>query len=76
MVGIFNWKRDDGRTEEERADLYATLRRIQGDLQQAVASLTLEGIAEPVGMINELFAHFTEFRIGLASMGQPGEAAI
>jgi hypothetical protein len=75
MVGIFNWKRDDARTEEERADLYATIRRIQTDLQAAVASLTLEGITEPVEKVNEVFGHFTQFRYGLARLGQPGEPA-
>ncbi len=71
MTGILNWKRDDARADEERADLYATIRRIQGDLQTAVASLTLEGINEPVEKANEVFGHFTEFRYGVARLGQP-----
>jgi hypothetical protein len=73
MTGIFNWKRDESRTEAEIADLYEVLRRIQKDLQAAAVSLTLSGIKEPVEMVEELYGHFLEFRFGLARMGVPGE---
>lgn len=72
MTNIFNWKRDDARTETERADLYETIRRIQLDLQNASVNLTLDGITEPVDLIDELFHQFTEFRLGLSQMGVPG----
>jgi hypothetical protein len=72
MTGIFNWKSDDKRSEAEREDLYATLRRIQADLQNASVHLTVLGVKEPVDMIDELFRNFTEFRRGLANMSEPG----
>jgi hypothetical protein len=73
MVGLFQWKADKHKSEQELAQYKEILDKIMDTFADAVANLTVEGMTEQADAINKMVNRFFDFRRRLYLMGEHEE---